>query len=156
MLWPQSGNPNRSVSAFGGVMWTPQGDRNLIDFSMNLGVVYHKPLTNRHDDVLGLGMGYAHVSPSASALDADTAFFSQDAGNWAFTPVRSSETYLELTYLAQVRPWWQIQWHFQYVFSPGGCIVNPSNPSQLFLDEFLVSLRPIIFFYSNEPSDADS
>jgi porin len=146
MLWAQSDNPNRSVSAFGRVMWTPQGDRNLIDFSMNLGVVYHNPLPNRPDDVLGLGMGYAHVSPSASALDADTAFFSQDAGNWAFTPVRSSETYLELTYLAQVRPWWQIQWDFQYVFSPGGGIVNPSNPSQLIWDEFVVGLRTNILF----------
>jgi porin len=91
-------------------------------------------------------MGYAHVSPSAAALDADTAFFSQAAGNWAFTPVRSSETYLELTYLAQVRPWWQIQWDFQYVFSPGGGIINPSNPSQLIWDEFVVGLRTNILF----------
>jgi porin len=146
MLWAQSDNPTRSVSAFGRAMWTPQGDRNLIDFSLNLGIVYHYPLANRPDDVLGLAMGYAHVSPSAAGLDADTAFFSQAAGNWAFTPVRSSETYMELTYLAQVRPWWQIQLDFQYVFSPGGGIVNPNNASQLIWDEFVVGMRTNILF----------
>ena len=41
MVWRQEDNPNRSVSVFGRVMGTPQGDRNLVDYSFNGGVVYH-------------------------------------------------------------------------------------------------------------------
>jgi len=146
ILWVQSNEPARSVSAFGRVMWTPQADRNLIDFSMNAGLVYHDPLPNRPDDVLGLGMGYAHVSPAVSGLDADTTFFNAIGGTPVNQLVRKSETYVELTYLAQVRPWWQIQYDFQYVFNPGGGIVNPNNQTQAFSDLFVVGMRTNILF----------
>jgi len=146
MIWVQSSNPARSVSVFGRVLWTPQADRNQIDFSMNAGVVYHNPLPNRPDDVLALGMGYAHVGSSASGLDADTAFFTQQATPGTFSPVRTSETYLELTYLAQVRPWWQIQPDIQYVFNPGGGIANPTNPNIRVGDALVVGLRTNILF----------
>jgi len=146
MLWVQSNDPARSVSAFGRAMWTPQSDRNLIDFSANAGLVLHDPLPNRPDDVLGLGMGYAHVSAAASALDADTISFANTSGSPVNQMVRKSETYLELTYLAQVRPWWQIQYDVQYVFNPGGGIVNPNNPTQAFGDLIVVGMRTNVLF----------
>lgn len=148
MIWREGKYPNRSVSIFGRAMYTPQGDRNLIDFSMNAGVVYHDPLPNRPDDTLALGMGYAHVSAQASALDADTSYFAQQGspGVYVYSPIRNSETYLELTYQWQVRPWWQIQPDFQYVFSPGGGIVNPNNASQRIWDEAVVGVRTNILF----------
>ena len=146
ILWVQADDPARSVSAFGRVMWTPQADRNLIDFAMNAGLVYHDPLPNRPDDVLGLGMGYAHVSPVASALDADTTFFNEVGGTPVNQIVRKSETYLELTYLAQVRPWWQIQFDVQYVFNPGGGIVNPNVPTQVLADELVFGMRTNVLF----------
>jgi porin len=146
ILWIQSNDPARSVSAFGRVLWTPQTDRNPIDFSMNAGLVYHDPLPNRPDDVLGFGMGYAHVSPQLSALDADTTFFNEQAGTPVNQIIRQSETYLELTYLAQVRPWWQIQFDVQYVFNPGGGLVNPNNPTQVFADQIVVGMRTNVLF----------
>jgi len=146
ILWVQGDDPARSVSAFGRVMWTPQSDRNLIDFSMNAGLVYHDPLPNRPDDVIGLGMGYAHVSAAASALDSDTIYFNQVAGTPVNQIVRKSETYLELTYLAQVRPWWQIQFDTQYVFNPGGGQVNPNIPTQAMPDMLVVGMRTNILF----------
>jgi porin len=146
ILWVQGNDPARSLSAFGRVLWTPQADRNMIDFSLNAGLVYHDPFPNRPDDVLGFGMGYAHVSSSVSGLDADTIFFNQQAGTPVNQMVRRSETYLELTYLAQVRPWWQLQFDLQYVFNPGGGIVNPNNPTQAVGDELVFGMRTNVLF----------
>ena len=47
-----------------------------------------------------------------------------------FVPVRSGETYVEVTYQYQVTPWWQMQPDIQYVFNPGGGIANPNVPAQ--------------------------
>lgn len=146
IVWVDSANPVDSVSVFGRVLWTPQADRNLIDFSANAGIVKHNPLPNRPDDILALGMGYAHVSSSTSGLDADTTFFNQAAGTPINQLVRKSETYLELTYLAQLRPWWQMQFDFQYIFNPGGGIVNPNDPTRVFADQAVLGMRTNILF----------
>jgi porin len=146
MLWVQKNDPARSVSAFARVLWAPQADRNLVDVSLNAGIVYHDPLPNRPDDVLALGMGYGHVSPSVSGLDGDVTFFNQQAGTPVNQMVRRSETFVELTYLAQVRPWWQLQFDLQYVFNPAGGIVNPNNPGQVFGDQLIMGWRTNILF----------
>lgn len=146
VLWRDGRDPTRSLNAFARAMWTPQSDRNLIDFSLNAGLIYHNPLPNRPDDVLGFSVGYAHVSAATSGLDADTIFYNQQAGtpvNWL---VRRSETFFELTYIAQVKRWWQIQPDFQYVFNPGGGLVNPNNPTQAIANEFIAGIRTTIQF----------
>ena len=63
------------MNVFVRAMGTPQADRNLIDFSLNAGLTFHEPFLHRDDDTFGVGMGYAHVSSRAAALDRDTAFF---------------------------------------------------------------------------------
>jgi porin len=146
MIWRKSDNPNRSVSIFGRVMDTPQGDRNLVDFSANAGIVYHDPLPNRADDTIGLGMGWAHVSGRAQGLDADTAALIHETDPSAFYPIRSSETYLEATYQWQVHPWWQIQPDVQYVFNPGGGVVDPSAPTRRVGDELVIGVRTNVLF----------
>ena len=62
MVWRDPKAPNRSASVFGRVIEVPQSDRNLIDFSLNAGVVLHGPFITRLTDTVGLGMGYTHVS----------------------------------------------------------------------------------------------
>ncbi len=143
MVWRDAGTPNRSVSLFGRVMGTPQADRNLVDFSLNAGIVYHDPITNRPDDTLAIGMGYAHVSRRAAALDQDAASFAQGSG---LNPIRTSETYVEVTYQYQVRPWWQIQPDIQYVFNPGGGIANPDNPDARVKNELVLGVRSNVLF----------
>ena len=115
MVWRQGDNPNRSVSVFGRVMGAPQGDRNLIDFSANGGVVYHDPIFGRPDDTLGVGFGYAHVSGSITAADRDVNAFNPPGDQ----PVRTSETFVEATYQYQLRPWCQVQPDVQYIIHPG-------------------------------------
>jgi porin len=146
MVWRKANDPNRSISVFGRVMGTPEGDRNLVDFSLNAGVVMHEPFTNRADDTVGLGMGFAHLSPAVTAYDRDVALYSHLANPNALAPVRSTETYVELTYQYSVHPWWQLQPDLQYVFNPGGGIVNPDEPMRKVGDEFVLGLRTNILF----------
>jgi porin len=146
MLWRQATDPNRSVSVFGRVMGTPEADRNLADFSLNAGVNYHDPLSNRPDDTLALGIGYAHVSPAVTAYDREVAIANRAIDPSSFTPVRTSETFVELTYQYQIHPWWQIQPDLQYVFNPGGGLSDPNDPARRIGDEFVLGLRTNVLF----------
>jgi porin len=146
MVWREGSNPNRSVSVFGRVLYTPQGDRNLVDFSANAGVVFHDPLTNRPDDTVGLAMGYAHVSHAASEYDKDVAAYNFTVDPSGYFPVRTSETYVEATYQYQVHPWWQVQPDIQYVFNPGGGIANPDAPGARVQNDLVFGVRTNVLF----------
>jgi len=146
MLWRDAQNPNRSLSAFGRAMGAPQPDRNFLTFSLNLGLTYHDPLANRPDDTLAIGMGYAKVSPQVTAADMDAALIAAQAAPGTYSPIRRSETYLEATYQYQLRPWWQVQPDVQYVFSPGGGVANPVDPSQRIKNEVVFGVRTNVLF----------
>jgi len=143
MIWrdPLDEDGDRNISFFTRAMGTPQTDRNLIDFSLNVGLNMHEPIPHRGDDTLGIGLGYAHVSGSVSGLDRDTNFF----GKTSF-PVRSGETFIEATYQYQLTPWCQIQPDFQYVFNPGAGVSNPNSPGNRIKNEAVFGLRVNITF----------
>ncbi len=122
-------------------MGTPEKDRNLIDFSMNAGIVIHSPFIYRTDDTFGIGIGFAHVSPQAAALDRDTSVFAV-----GYHPVRSGETFVELTYQYQVKPWLQLQPDLQYVFNPGAGLANPNDPTSRINNELVLGVRANILF----------
>jgi porin len=142
LLWRESPDSEEGLGGFVRVMGAP-GDRNLIDFSMNAGLTYREPFENREEDVVGLGMGYAQVSGYAGALDRETDIVSGEAG-----PVRTGETFVELTYQYEIVPWWQLQPDVQYVFRPGAGIENPAGPagSGRVANEFVLGLRTNIIF----------
>jgi porin len=139
MVWRPDPDGAQSVSIFARLMGAP-GDRNLANFSVNGGVVLKAPLPGRDNDSAGLGFGVAKISPSAIKLDQDT---NQLAGPY---PIRSSETFIELTYQYQVAPWWTLQPDVQYVFTPSGGIQNPLQPSQRVRNEAVFGLRTNIVF----------
>jgi porin len=141
LVWRDERDPNRTVSVFARAMGTPFTDRNLIDYSANLGFVFHSPFRYRTDDTFDVGMGYAHVSNQAAALDRDNNVFSGVAG-----PVRSSETFVEVTYQYQVTPWLQLQPDVQYVFNPGAGLPDPNNPAQRIRNEWVIGVRANIAF----------
>jgi len=60
--------------------------------------------------------------------------------------VRSTETFFEATYQAQVLPSWQIQPDIQYIINPAGGIANPDDPTQKIKNEFVIGLRTNITF----------
>jgi porin len=140
VIWQPDPEKSRAVSVFARIMGAP-GDRNLVNFSVNAGVNLKSPLPTREDDTFGIGFGLAKVSPAAAALDQDTG-----SANGGFFPIRSSETFIEVTYQAQVTPWLQVQPDFQFIHRPGGGIPDPNNPNQRLQDEAVFGARTNITF----------
>jgi porin len=141
VIWQLDPQGPRALSVFARAMGTPSADRNLVDFSINAGLNLKAPLPDRDGDTFGIGFGIARVSASARNLDRDTA---RSLGS--FFPIRSSETFIEVTYQAQVTPWLQVQPDFQYFKRPGGGIVDPGDPTRRLRDEAVFGLRTSIVF----------
>jgi porin len=123
LVWRPDEESSQGVGVFMRAMGTPQ-DRNVIDFSLNLGLTLKAPFAGRDSDTLGLGYGWANVSSSASSFDRYT-----NQVNATDAPVRSREQFIELTYQYQVTSWLQLQPDAQYVFNPGAGISDPNNPA---------------------------
>jgi porin len=141
MLWRDDNEPNRTVSAFARVMMTPLTDRNLIESSLNAGLVMRCPFAYRTDDTVGVGMGYTNVSNRVAGLERDTVTYTGSN-----TPQQSGETFVEATYQYQVYPWLQLQPDVQYIFNPGGGVPNPNALGQNIKNELVLGLRANIAF----------
>ncbi len=139
-IWRLDPSAPRSLSIFARAMGAP-GDRNLIDFGLNAGISLAAPLPGRPKDMFGIGYGLAKVSPGAAALDRATGFYTGTP-----FPVRSNESFVELTYDYQLAPWLLLQPDFQYVFNPGGGIPNPHDPTRLVGNEAIIGVRTAIAF----------
>ncbi len=141
LVWVDPHDGDRTVNVFSRVTAAPQADRNLITVGVNAGVTVHEPFTHRDSDTFGIAMGFAKVSGSAAALDKSAAYYTG-----AYVPVRGSETYIEATYQYQATPWWQIQPDVQYVFTPGGGLANPNDPTKRIGNELITGVRTNILF----------
>ncbi len=124
MLWRLPGeDPNKGIGGFARAAASPL-DRNLMSFYAEAGVNFIGLWTERPDDTFGCAVAFSQLSPPLGALDRDSNFFSGDTA-----PVRSYELALEVTYQAQIGPSWIVQPDFQYIFRPGGGVVDPTNPT---------------------------
>ena len=115
-------------------------DRNLLSFYIDGGAGLKGPLPGRADDVLTFGVAYAEISRDASALDRDMA-----AAAPGF-PIRDYEMLFELSYQAQIAPWWIVQPDLQYIVHPGGNVRNPNDPAAVIGNAFIAGLRSTIKF----------
>lgn len=142
LVWRVPDTKDQGLAVFFRVAGSPS-DRNQVNFYADGGVNYKGLLPNRGDDVLGFGLAYARISDAARGLDADTRFFSGTN-----RPIRDYEMALEVTYRAQLAPWWTLQPDLQYVFHPGGHVPDPADPSGLrpVRDALLLGLRTGIAF----------
>ncbi|MBV8455334.1 MAG: carbohydrate porin [Acetobacteraceae bacterium] len=139
-IWQPNPKEARALGVFARVMGAPS-DRNLISWSMNGGFTLKAPIRGRDNDTLGIGFGLAHVSSSAAALDKDEAFFTGQP-----VPVRGTESFIEVTYQAQLTPWWQVQPDLQYIINPGGGLLNPTDPTKQIGNELVLGLSTMITF----------
>jgi porin len=142
MVWRSKDNANRSLNVFFRPMFTPYEDRNLVSASINAGFALKAPLPQRDNDVFGVEMGTVWASSGASAFDRQMQVFQPSV----YTPIRSSETFLEASYQFQVAPSWVIQPDVQYFINPAMGIANPNDPAQRLKNEFVVGLRTNINF----------
>lgn len=138
-IWQQANGRHR-INAFLRIMAAPP-DRNLIDFSANGGLTIGDPIPDRPQDSAGIDVGFADVSNRAIELDRAEAFYSN-----TFTPIRSSETLVELTYQAQITAALQLQPDVQLVINPGGGIANPAQPSKRVRNALIAGIRATIIF----------
>ena len=86
-------------------------------------------------------MGYARVSNQVTQLDRDTVSLTGSP-----SPIRTGETFVELTYQYQLKPWIQLQPDIQYVVRPGAGVPSQDDPSQRIKNEFIIGLRTNISF----------
>jgi porin len=114
-------------------------EQNLVGFYADAGITYKGPLPQRPDDTIGIAAAFARIGNRARALDADIQSF----GNPLF-PIRSQEVVLEVTYQAQVTPWWTLQPDLQAVFNPGGRVLGPNGT--VLPNALLVGLRTVVTF----------
>ncbi len=123
MLWRLPGDdPKKGVGAFARAYVGPS-DRNLINFSADAGLNFMGLWDKRPHDSIGLAAAFFQLSPELRGLDRERAFFARTA-----LPLRNYEMVVELTYQAQIVAGWTIQPDFQYIFHPGGGVVDPVNP----------------------------
>jgi porin len=138
-VWRPSADSPRSIGVFARVMGAP-GDRNLVNFAANLGVVMKAPFAGRDNDSIGLAATYIKVGNAINGLDLDNRFFLNSPYG-----VRTQETTLEATYQYQVTPWWQLQADAQYTFNAGAG-QNPANPQAPLRNTFVIGMRTNIAF----------
>lgn len=128
----------RGLSAFLRVAEAP-GSQNLVTFYADGGVAYKGLIPQRAGDAAGIGFAYAQIGSAARSLDVDYQGF----GNFLF-PVRNNETVVELSYQAQVTPWWILQPDLQYVVNPGGGVNNDDGSSRR--NAVVITLRTVVTF----------
>lgn len=137
MIWRSA---NSSLNVFLRAGASPS-DRNLLSFYIDGGVGLKGPLPGRADDVLTFGFAYAKVSADAAALDRDMPVFAGPP-----FPIRDYEMVFELSYVAQLAPWWTLQPDLQWIVHPGGNVPDPNNPAVTVANAFIVGVRSTIKF----------
>ena len=80
------------------------------------------------------------ISRDAAALDRDTLAIAPPF------PIRDEEVVFEMTYAAQIAPWWIVQPDLQYIVHPGGNVPDPDNPTLTVRNAFVVGVRSAIKF----------
>ncbi len=130
MVWR---NRDRSVNLFLRAGTSP-ADRNLVSWYVDGGAGFKGLIPGRANDKLTFGVSCAKISDDVVAAD-------RDAGN----AVRDHELLFELSYAAQIAPWWVVQPDLQYIVHPNGG-QNPDDPTQAFDHAFMAGVRSTITF----------
>jgi porin len=137
MVW-RGGTRSLNLFVRGG--YSPS-DRNLITYYVDGGAGFKGLIPNRNNDVLTFGFAYSKISGDAAALDQDTLTL-----NGPPYPIRDYELAFELSYTAQIAPWWSVQPDLQYIIHPGGNVTNPNDSANTVGDAMLVGMRSTITF----------
>jgi porin len=141
MIWRSKPDTDQGVGFYARLAPWLSSNRNPIDFYAAAGLHCKGVLPTRENDVLGIGCNYARVSSSLRELQKDANRIAAAGGTpneVTSGPVPDCELGLEITYQANLSPWWTVQPDFQYVFHPGG--------SAALGDAIVVGLRTTVIF----------
>ena len=142
MLWRRSDTATQGLAGFIRVGNAPP-NRNLISLEVDAGLSYKGLFAGRDLDILGVAASYGRIGNAARRLDRDQILFAGAAGT-----TRSHEAVLEITYQAQIAPWWVLQPDLQLVFQPGGNIAlpPPAPASRPIPNALVLGLRSTVTF----------
>ncbi|MBV8399744.1 MAG: carbohydrate porin, partial [Acetobacteraceae bacterium] len=139
LVWrPPGAKEGDGMGVFLRAMGAP-ANRNQVVAFVDGGVTLKGPF-GRAGDSVGLGFGWTRISGVTVAGEQALV-----AGG-AQVPIQSAETVIELTYQAQLAPWWLLQPDFQYVFNPGGGILNPNGSGRVVGSAAVFGLRTVVTF----------
>jgi porin len=130
----------RGIGVFTRVLGSP-GDRNLINFYADGGVVATGPLASRENDKIGLAVAYARISDSARALDRDYQILANDP-----RPIRDYELLVTASYLAEIRKGWTVLPTLQYIVHPGGGYVMDNGAAKPVRNATVIGVRTVLKF----------
>ena len=116
-------------------------DRNLVSYYVDGGAGITGLLPGRANDVLTFGVAYVKISKDAIAADEDAL-----AVNGPPSFIRDEEVVFELSYAAQVAPWWTVQPDLQYIVHPGGNVADPNDPASTIQNAFIAGIRSTMKF----------
>jgi porin len=141
LLWRRDASSDRGLGVFLRMGGAP-ADRNLIAFHLDGGISYAGFLPGRENDVIGLGMSYERVGGELRALSRDLAAFSGVAA-----PAADFESAIELSYQAQIAPWWLVQPDAQLILHPGARLPDLSAPTAFVPgDAVILGVRTAVSF----------
>jgi porin len=142
LLRRNSGSSDQGLAMFARAGGDPS-DRNLIEFHADAGLSDVGLLPGRDNDVAGIAMSYERISGVRDALALDI-----NALTGAHQPPADFESALELSYQAQIAPWWVAQPDLQVILHPGARLPNlaaPRAPTKL-PDALVLGMRTAISF----------
>jgi porin len=133
-IWQSKTDGSRNLNIFGRLMGAPS-DQNLVSLSFNGGVTLAAPVPGRDNDSAGIDFGLGKVSDRATDADLDAGL-----------KPRGTEELIELTYQAQITPWLVAQPDLQYIWTPGGGVQDPNEPSHSLRNELVIGARGVVTF----------
>ncbi|MFT4276005.1 MAG: carbohydrate porin [Rhodopseudomonas sp.] len=137
MVWRQ-GDASANLFVRAGMV---PSDRNLVSWYIDGGFGLKGFVPGRAADTLTVGIAYSKISKDAIALDTDV--YALDG----IYPRRIAETVVEVSYIAQITPYWSVQPDFQYIVNPNGNVAIDGDPTNGLVDDvYVFGVRTTITF----------
>jgi porin len=115
-IWHDKSDPNqpREIDLFlraGNAL----GDRSIFNFYIDGGVTFNGLIPGRPSDLFGVATAYGHIGEGLQGFAEN-----EDNDEGEGLPIPDYEQNIEVTYQAQLAPWWTVQPDFQLLIHPGG------------------------------------
>lgn len=127
LLWRETGASDRGLAGFLRLGVAPS-DRNLIDLHLDGGLTYSGLVPGRESDLVGIGLSYERVGAGRRGFGADVGAFTG-----AILPLPDFESAVELSYQAQIAPWWIVQPDLQIILHPGARLTATTQDNAVVL-----------------------
>lgn len=131
-IWRDANTEDQGPNVFGSFHYSPQSDRNQVNWFVEGGLSYKGLVDGRPLDQTAIGFGYMNMSSSyVNNIQYENAYQNTNK------PTPNFESFIEFDYQAVVSPWLAIQPFVVYVVNPGARAPQPQN-NQLPINNALV------------------